>query len=67
MGYLLAKNLKGVSDHLEIWHAKRFCGGLNKPENNVLVPGPLQCENGILKSENICILFCPLQIFEALF
>ena len=30
MGYLLAKNLKGVSDHLEIWHTKRFCGALKK-------------------------------------
>ena len=65
MEYLLAKNLKGVSDHLGIWHVKRFCGGLKKnPENNVLVRGPLHCENGLLKSENICILFCPLQIFE---
>ena len=27
---LLAKNLNGVSDHFEIWHVKRFCGGLKK-------------------------------------
>ena len=29
-GVSLDKNLKGVSDHLEIWHAKRFCGALKK-------------------------------------
>ena len=45
-GVSLDKNLKGVSDHLEIWHAKRFCGALKKPDNNVLVPGPVHCENG---------------------
>ena len=58
MGYLLAKNLKGVSDHLEIWHAKRFCGALKKSENNVLVQGPLHCENGS-KSEKLdfCYFF----------
>ena len=36
------------------------------PENNVFVPGPVHCENGVLKYENICNFF-PLQIFEALF
>ena len=30
MGYLLAKNLKGVSDHFEIWRALKFCGALKK-------------------------------------
>ena len=29
-GVSLDKNLKGVSDHLEILHVKRFCGGLKK-------------------------------------
>ena len=29
-GVSLDKNLKGLSDHLEIWHAKRFCGALKK-------------------------------------
>ena len=67
MGYLLAKNLNRVSDDLEIWHAKRFDGAQKKPENNVFVPGPVHCENGVLKYENICKFVFPLQIFEALF
>ena len=46
MGYLLAKNLNRVSDDFEIWRALKFCGALKKPENKVLVPGLLHCENG---------------------
>ena len=26
LSYILAKNLKGVSDHFEIWRALKFCG-----------------------------------------
>ena len=66
MGYLLAKNLNRVSDDLEIWHTKRFDGAKKNTENNVFVPGPVHCENGVLKYENICNFF-PVQIFEALF
>ena len=50
-----------------LWHAKRFDGAQKNPENNVFVSGPVHCENGVLKYENICKFFPPLQIFEALF
>ena len=67
MGYLLTKNLNRVSDYLEIWHGKKFDGAQKNPENNVFVPGPVHCENGVLKYENIYKFVFPLQIFEALF
>ena len=46
MGYLLAKNLNGVSGHFEIRRALKYCEALKKPENKILVPGPVDRENG---------------------
>ena len=51
MGYLLAKKLKGVSDGLtqttlKFGMQKDFVVLLKNPENSILVPGPLHCENG---------------------
>ena len=61
-------NDKALQNASLILHKQSVNEGLKKkPENNVLVRGPLHCENKLLKSENICILFCPFQIFEALF
>ena len=59
MEYLLAKNLKGVSDHLEIWHVISCWGGLKKTENNVVAPGPLHCENEFYNMK-IFAFFCAL-------
>ena len=61
------KTWTGCQNTLKFGMQKDFVVLWKKPENNVLVPGPLHCENWRLKSENICILFSPLQIFEALF
>ena len=67
IGYLLAKNLKGVSDHFEIWRALRFCGALKKPENNVLAPGPLHCENRFWNMKIFAFFFSLSKYLELCF
>ena len=67
IGYLLAKNLKGVSGHFEIWRALRFCGPLKKPENSVLVPGPVHCENWFWNMKIFAFFFSLSKYLELCF
>ena len=47
MDHLLAKNMMGVTDNIEILQTNSFGCVLKKAQNNFFVSDPIHCENGI--------------------